>query len=143
MPAILVLTDAQRSFLAAPKRFAALATTDEDGAPRQTVVWYRLLEDGRILVNGRSPRRWCANLDLTRRASLAIQDGTDGYRWLGLACEVDERPTDLDAAREDIVGLANLYHDAHPEPALIAAFRSQPRITYLLRITAIHDHLAG
>jgi hypothetical protein len=137
----LALTDAQRSYLAAPKRFAALATTDEDGAPRQTVLWYRLLDDDRILVNGRLPRRWCANLDRTGRAAIAVQDSTDGYRWLGLTCELDERSGDVVAAREDIVGLAHLYHDNDPDPALVAAFRSQPRITYLLRITAIHDHL--
>jgi hypothetical protein len=141
MPDAIALTDAQREFLAAPKRFAALATSDEDGTPRQTVVWYRLLDDDRILVNGRLPRRWCANLDRTGRASLAIQDGTDGYRWLGLACTVVERSTDVVAAREDIVGLANLYHDNNPEPELIATFRSQPRITYLLQVTAVHDHL--
>jgi Pyridoxamine 5'-phosphate oxidase len=137
----LALTHAQRAFLAAPKRFAALATTDEDGAPRQTVIWYRLLDDDRILVNGRSPRRWCANLDRTGRAAIAIQDGADGYRWLGLVCELDERPDDVAAAREDIVGLAHLYHDDQPDPSLVAAFRTQPRISYRLRITAIHDHL--
>jgi hypothetical protein len=141
MPDAIALTDAQRAFLAAPKRFAALATADEDGTPRQTVIWYRLLPDDRILVNGRLPRRWCVNLDRTGRATLAVQDGADGYRWLGLACEVDERSTDVKAAREDIVGLANLYHDDDPDPALIAAFRSQPRISYLLRVVALHDHL--
>ncbi len=67
MPDTIALTDTQRAFLRAPKRFAALATTDEDGTPRQTVIWYRLLADDRILVNGRSPRRWCANLDRTGR----------------------------------------------------------------------------
>ena len=141
MPDSLALTDAQRAFLATPKRFAALATSDEDGTPRQTVIWYRLLDDGRILVNGRSPRRWCANLDRSGRAAIAIQDGTDGYRWLGLACVVDERSTDVVAAREDIVGLAMLYHDDSPDPALVAAFRSQPRISYVLRVTGLHDHL--
>ena len=141
MPDAIALTDAQRAFLGAPKHFAALATTDEDGAPRQTVIWYRLLADDRILVNGRLPRRWCANLDRTGRAAIAIQDGADGYRWLGLACELDERSTDVEAAREDIVGLANLYHDDNADPELVAAFRSQPRISYLLRVTALHDHL--
>ena len=33
---------ASRAFLAAPGRFATLATLDADGAPRQAVVWYRL-----------------------------------------------------------------------------------------------------
>jgi hypothetical protein len=141
MPETITLTDVQRAFLAAPKRFAALATTDEDGAPRQVVIWYRLLDDGRILVNGRSPRRWCANLDRTGHGAIAIQDGTDGYRWLGLTCVVDERSTDVEAAREDIVELARLYHDDNPSPELVAAFRSQPRISYVLRVTGLHDHL--
>jgi hypothetical protein len=141
MPDSLVLTDAQRAFLATPKRFAALATSDEDGTPRQTVIWYRLLDDDRLLVNGRSPRRWCANLDRSGRAAIAIQDGVDGYRWLGLSCVVDERSTDVIVAREDIVGLAMRYHDDNPDPALVAAFRSQPRISYVLRVTGLHDHL--
>jgi hypothetical protein len=141
MPAIRDLHPDQLAFLTAPQRFAALATVDEDGTPRQTVVWYRVLEDGRILVNGRSPRRWCANLDRTGRCSIAVQDGADGYRWLGLSCVVDERPDDVEAARDDIVDLAYLYHDGHPDPSLIAAFRTQPRITYRLRVTSVHDHL--
>ena len=134
------LSAAARAFLAAP-RFAAVATTDADGAPRQTVIWYRLQPDGRILVNGRLPRRWCTNLLREPRVSISVIDAESGYRWLGLTGLVDEVVDDLGPARDHIVELAHRYHPEGPDEALIAAFRSQPRITYLVRVTGVHDHL--
>jgi len=140
MPIDPTLSDAVRAFLAG-LRFASVATVDEDGQPRQTVVWYRLLPDDRILLNGRSPRRWCANLDRTRKVAISVIDQEDGYRWVGLTGVVDSISTDVQEAREDIVDLANRYHDNNADPNLVAAFRTQPRITYIVRITGIHDHL--
>ena len=134
------LTHDARAFLAAP-RFATVATTDDDGAPRQTVVWYRLLDDGRILLNGRLPRRWCANLLRDPRGAISVVDGENGYRWLGMTGVVDEIVEDLTAARAHIVDLAHRYHET-PDPAMIAAFQTQPRLTYLVRVTGVHDHLA-
>lgn len=135
-----LLTDGARAFLA-NSNFVSVATIDEDGAPRQAVTWYRLEPDDRILLNGRLPRRWCANLSRDRRVSLAVMDGSDGYRWLGLTGIVDWISEDVERARDDIVALANRYHPEGPEPSLIAAFRTQPRISYLVRITGVHDHL--
>lgn len=135
-----VLSAAARTFLELP-RFASVATTDEDGAPRQVVVWYRLLPDGRILLNGRLPRRWCANLLRDPRVSIAVVDAEDGYRWLGLTGVVDGVVQDLEPARSDIVALAHRYHPEGPSETLLAEFRSQPRITYLVRVTGAYDHL--
>ncbi len=140
MTADATLTSAMRAFLAEP-RFASVATTDPDGAPRQTVIWYRLEAGDRILLNGRSPRRWCANLGRDGRVSISVIDHEDGYRWLGLTGVVEWTSDDVGAARDDIVALANRYHPEGVDPALEAAFRSQPRISYLVRITGIHDHL--
>ena len=120
---------------------ASVATLDEDGAPRQAVVWYRLRSDGRILLNSRRPRRWCTNLLREPRVSLAITDIADPYRWLGITGIVDEIVDDVDRARDDIVELAHRYHPEGPDPAQLAAFRTQPRVTFLVRITGIHDHL--
>jgi PPOX class probable F420-dependent enzyme len=131
-----------RAFLDAPN-FASVATLDEDGAPRQAVVWYRLEPDGRILLNSRTPRRWCTNLLRDPRVSIAVMDRADGYRWLGLTGIVDEAIDDVSRSREDIVALAHRYHPDGPDEASIAAFRTQPRVTFLVRITAIHDHLEG
>jgi PPOX class probable F420-dependent enzyme len=137
-PAV-TLTDAQRAFLER-RLFAALATVDPDGSPRQAVIWYRLEPDGRILVNSRDGRRWPANLRRDRRASLAITDVDDGERWLGLTGRVDEIDDDVGRARDDIVALAHRYRE-QPTASSIAAFRDQPRITFRIAIDGVHDHL--
>ena len=135
-----LLTDAVRAFLRAP-HVASIATTDPDGAPRQAVAWYRLEADDRILLNSRLPRRWCANLQRDGRVALSVVDPADPYRWIGLTGVVDEVVTDLPRARDDIVALAHRYHPEGPSEASIAAFRTQPRVTFLIRVTGIHDHL--
>ncbi len=136
------LTDDARRFLAG-LQFATVATTDDDGAPRQAVAWYRLEPDDRILLNSRTPRRWCTNLLRDPRVSLSVIDTADPYRWLGLTGIVDEAVDDVDRARDDIVALAHRYHPEGPAPSSIAAFRRQPRVSFLVRLTAIHDHLEG
>jgi PPOX class probable F420-dependent enzyme len=133
------LDDRQRAFLD-QRLFAALATVDPDGAPRQAVLWFRLETDGRILLNSRAGRRWPANLQRDGRVALAITDPDDGYRWLGLTGRVESIDDDLERARDDIVALAHRYRD-EPTDSSIAAFRSQPRITFRVAIDGVHDHL--
>jgi len=135
-----ILSADARAFLEAP-RFASVATTDDDGVPRQAVVWYRLLLNGQILLNGRLPRRWCANLLRDPRVSISVVDAEDGYRWLGLTGVADEVVQDLEPARDDIVALAHRYHPEGPDEGMVARFRTEPRITYRVRITGVHDHL--
>ncbi len=135
-----ILSDAIRDFLEQP-HVASVATIDADGSPRQAVVWYRLEPDGRILVNSRTPRRWCANLIRDPRLAISVIDAADGYRWVGLSAVVDEVVDDVERARDDIVALAHRYRPEGPTAAAVAAFRSQPRVTFLARITGVHDHL--
>lgn len=135
---VAVFTDAQRTFLD-QRLFAALATVDPDGAPRQAVIWYRLEPDGRILLNSRSGRRWPANLKRDGRVALAIT-ATDGYTWLGLTGRVESIDDDLERGRDDIVALAHRYHDV-PTASSIAGFRTQPRISFRIAIDGVHDHL--
>ena len=139
-PAPIQLTDAVRAFLAQPL-IAMIASLDDDGAPRQAAVWYRLDDDGRILLNSRAGRRWCENLERDGRVSIAVLDPDDGYRWIGLTGTVEEVVTDVERSREDIVALAHRYHPEGPTEASIALFRRQPRVTFLVRITGVHDHL--
>ncbi|HUQ77564.1 MAG TPA: TIGR03618 family F420-dependent PPOX class oxidoreductase [Patescibacteria group bacterium] len=120
--------------------FATLATVDPDGAPRQAVIWYRLEDDGRIMINSLAGRRWPANLRRDGRASVAITDDEDGYAWIGLTGRVDEIDDDVDRAREDIVALAHRYHPEGPSASSLAAFRAQPRITFRIAIDGVHDH---
>jgi PPOX class probable F420-dependent enzyme len=131
-------------FLAAPRRFAILATLDPDGTPRQAVIWYRLDPDGRITVNSAEGRRWPANLRRDPRCSLAVVDGVDGYTFVAVTGRVAEVIDDQDIAQADIAALARSYHADEPEKAerLVAArFRTQQRVSFRIEIIAAHDHL--
>jgi hypothetical protein len=120
---------------------ASVATTDPAGAPRLAAAGYRLEPDDRILLNSRTPRRWCTNLMRDRRVAVSVIDGADPYRWLGMTGVVDEVIDDVARSREDIVALAHRYRPEGPSASSIATFRSQPRVTFLVRITGVHDHL--
>jgi PPOX class probable F420-dependent enzyme len=119
--------------------YPTLATVGGDGTPHQAVIWYRLEPDDRILVNSRGPRRWPDELRTDGRASLAFTDLDDPMRWVGLQAVVEEVIDDVTTAREDIVALAVRYDEADEDS--VASFRSQQRITFRLRIVAVHDHL--
>jgi PPOX class probable F420-dependent enzyme len=134
------LPDHIRAFLGAD-RFVAIATTDDDGAPRQAVAWYRLDGDT-IVLNSRVGRRWPANLVRDPRVALAIGDESDGYRWVGLTGRV-EAIRDQPTAQADIAEMARRYHAADPAKAerVIRGFEAQERISFHVTIEAIHDHL--
>jgi len=86
-----------------------------------------------------SSRRWPTELKRDGRCSLSVIDAADGVRWVGLNAVVESRIDDLELAREHICELAVRYHDANPRT--LAMFRSQPRVSFLLRVTRVHDHL--
>ncbi len=133
------LTDRIRAFLEQPL-FAAVATTDANGAPRQAVIWYGLESDGRILINSRVTRFWPANLGRDGRVSLAVL-GPDGYSWVGLTGHVDAVDDDPARALADIEALAWRYHPGGPDPDDLASYRAYPRITFRIAIDRVHDHL--
>jgi len=127
-----------RAFLEEP-HFASLASVGESGAPNQAVIWYRLEDDGRVLVNSREGRKWPANLKRDPRCTLAVFWGEDPNRWVGLTCRVEDVVEDVEQARDDIVGLARRYGTWNPDGE--AMFRSQARVSFHLRIVGVHDHL--
>ena len=133
------LPDPVKEFLEHP-HFATLGTAGEDGAPHQAIIWYRLDPDGRVLVNSREGRRWPADLRRDPRLSLAVFYGADPNRWVGITGLVDKIVDEVERARDDIVALAHRYDDA--TESSIAAFRSQRRVSFLIRVVRIHDHLA-
>lgn len=142
MPTVTALSPAAREFLERTN-VVTVASLDPDGGPRQAVAWFRLEPDGRILLNSRTPRRWCLNLMRDPRVALSIVDPADGQIWLGMTGGVDEVIEDVERARDDIVALAHRYHPEGPTEESIATFRTQPRVTFLVRITGVHDHLEG
>src|SRR4051812_13502807 len=135
------LSDTVRAFIDAD-RFATIATTDADGAPRQAVIWYTLDGDT-LIINSAVGRRWPANLVRDPRISLAIPDQGDGYRWVGLvgrAEAVEDQPT----AQADIAAMARRYHADDPDEAermISDRFERQTRISFRITVDAVHDHL--
>ena len=138
LPPAATLSDPVRAFLE-QTLYPTLATVGENGEPHQAVIWYRLEPDERILVNSRAPRRWPDDLRRDGRASLAVTDLEDAFRWVGLQVVVETVIDDVAQAREDIVELAERY--AEDDEESVAKFRTQERISFRLRIVAVHDHL--
>ena len=134
----LQLNDRVRTFLAEPN-YATLATAGADGEPHQAVIWFRFDGAGSVLVNSRAGRRWPTELQADRRCSLAVTDRHDPFKWVGLQAVVESVVDDVEVAREDIVALSVHYDDFSDAGA--ARFRSQPRISFRLRILGVHDHL--
>ena len=138
LPPPVLLPDHVREFLERPL-YAVIATVGPGRAPHQAVIWYRLDPDGRVLVNSRSPRRWPRELEQERQASLAFLDLDDPMRWVGLETVVEDVVNDVEQARDDIVALAVRYGEDDEDS--IAAFRTQQRISFQLRVIAVADHL--
>jgi PPOX class probable F420-dependent enzyme len=138
-PAMTSLPDHVRRFLAQP-RYAAVATIDESGAPRQAVVWF-LFDADTIVINSLDGRRWPTNLRRDPRVSIAITDPTD-ESWIGLTGTV-EVIDDQEQAQADIAAMARRYHgeDSAEAKDAIATFRTQRRVSFRLRPTNIHDHV--
>jgi PPOX class probable F420-dependent enzyme len=129
------LSDSVRRFLAAPGRYATIATLDRDGAPHQAIVWY-LLRDDRLVLNSRIGRRWPANLKRDPRISFAVEEGENAVTIAGLA---ELAPVGHDA-QADIAEMAWRYD----EPALarreIARFQTEQRISFVVRPTRVAVH---
>ena len=132
------LPDHVREYLERPL-YAMISTVGTGRAPHQAVIWYRLEPDGRVLVNSRSPRRWPRELEQERQASLAFPDLDDPMRWVGLDTVVEEVVDKVEQARDDIVALAVRYGEDDDDS--VAAFRTQQRISFRLRVIAVADHL--
>jgi len=124
-----------RSFLAAPGRHAVIATLNPDGMPWQSVIWYLLHDDG-FLINSRLGRRWPANLLRDGRVNFASEDGENAVTISGNA----EVFAEGDAAQQHIAEMARLYYDADHAERSITRFRTEPRITFLIRPRRVYVH---
>jgi hypothetical protein len=60
-------------------------------------------------------------------------------RWVGLDTVVEEVVHEVEQARDDIVALAVRYGEDDEDS--VAAFRTQQRISFRLRVIAVADHL--
>lgn len=125
-----------RDFLEAPGRFATIATIDPDGSPLQAVVWYRLLDDGSILINSLVGRRWPENLLRDPRMSLTVEHG---YDYVSMRGEVEVLHKGAPAV-DDILALAAMYHTGEELEQKSAAFRKQARVSFVFRPRTVLVH---
>jgi PPOX class probable F420-dependent enzyme len=129
-----------RDFIAAP-HFGSIATVDADGSPRQAIIWY-LLDGDELVVNSRVGRRWPTNVLRDPRMYMAVFDEADPLRWVGLLGTA-EAVTDQPQAQADIAAMARRYH--HDDLAIaerkIRDFERMERISFRIRVRAIHEHL--
>lgn len=135
-----VLTDRVRSFLQQP-RYAIVSTTDDDGAPRQAVVWF-LFDDDTVVINSLDGRRWPTNLRRDPRVAIAITE-PDRESWVGLTGTV-EVVDDQARAQADIAAMARRFHANDPaaaEAVIADRFTKQRRVSFRLRPSGIHDHI--
>ncbi|ACM06844.1 MULTISPECIES: PPOX class F420-dependent oxidoreductase [Thermomicrobium] len=130
-----VIPEYLRDFLLAP-RFAVLATIAPDGLPRQSVMWYDVLDQETILMNTAVGRAKLDDLRRDPRASLCI---ADGYRYVTVIGRV-ELIEDQERAQADIARLAVRYVGEEEARSWIPQFRAQRRVTLLLRIERVLAH---
>jgi len=130
-----VIPEHLRDFLLAP-RFAVLATIAPDGLPRQSVMWYDVLDEETILMNTAVGRAKLEDLRRDPRASLCI---ADGYRYVTVVGRV-ELIEDQERAQADIAHLAVRYVGEEEARSWIPQFRAQRRVTLLLRIERVLAH---
>jgi PPOX class probable F420-dependent enzyme len=129
------LSDAARSFLA-EKRFAVLATVNEDGLPHQTVMWYELRGDD-IIMNTAAGRVKDINLRRETRVSICVEGQ---YRYVTISGPV-ELNDDQAVAQDDIRKLAIRYDGVEAgERQAHDVFSKQHRISLRLPIQHVIEH---
>lgn len=129
------LSEQARAFLA-EKRFAVLATINQDGTPQLTVMWYDLDGD-EILMNTAVSRHKDHNLRRDPRVSLCVEDGYNYVTLYGVARLTEDQAT----AQADIHRLARRYHPPQRADEMMQAqFSKQERLTIRMSIERVSTH---
>jgi PPOX class probable F420-dependent enzyme len=98
-------TEAQRAFIRDNPFCGVVTTLREDGSPHSTVVWVDE-QDGKVIFNTAYPRAKPRELENDPRASVAVIDPSDEYKWLAVSGPVT---LSTDGANEDIDRLSRKY----------------------------------
>ncbi len=134
-PATASMSGQVRSFLTSIPRYTTIATINADGSPHQIVIWF-LLHGDEIVVNSRQGRRWPANIRRDPRANLAVYEGEDAVT---IECEV-ARAYEGEEAQADIAEMAHRYDTHDVAQREIIRYRTERRLSFVLRPTRVHIH---
>lgn len=124
-----------RTFMSDRPRYATVATINPDGSPHQIVVWF-LLRGNELVINSRHGRRWPSNLRRDGRVNFAVYDGDDAVTIDAVVTTSYEGP----AAQDDIAEMAVLYDTPEVAQGEIARFRTERRLSFVLRPVDVHIH---
>jgi PPOX class probable F420-dependent enzyme len=130
------LSDKARAFLE-EKRFAVLATINQDGTPQLTTMWYEL-QGNQIMMNTKVGRAKERNLRRDQRISICVEDEYHYVTLSGIAELNDSQPI----AQADIKRLAERYHN--PEKAAQMShdqFSKEQRMTLRMQIERVVEDL--
>ena len=130
-----LLTQQVRNFLGTPRRFAVISTINPDGSPHQAIIWY-LLRGDELVINSKIGRRWPANLRRDGRVAFAVEDGDNAVTISGVAEVLATGPD----AHDDICEMAVRYDAPDVAQSEMARFRTEDRISFLIRPTKVHVH---
>jgi PPOX class probable F420-dependent enzyme len=127
------ITPEMRAFLG-EVRFGVVGTTNPNGTPHVTVMWY-LFEDDDIVFNTARGRLKDRNLTRDPRASFIVGEGYKFVRVDGRVRIVE----DAAKAQDDIRRMAIRYHGAESgEKQARDVFSKQERISYRLRAAEVY-----
>jgi PPOX class probable F420-dependent enzyme len=130
------LSENARAFLN-EKRFAVLATLNQDGTAQQTTMWY-LLDGDTIVMNTKAGRLKERNLRREPRISICVEDG---YSYVTISGTV-ELIDDPEIAQRDIHRLATRYHGEEQAAKQVAEqFSKEQRVTLHLKCDRVHEYL--
>ncbi len=127
------ITSEMRAFLE-EVRFGVVGTTNPNGSPHVTVMWY-LLEDDQIVFNTARGRLKDRNLRRDPRASFIVGEGYKFVRVDGRVTIVEEPAR----AQDDIRRMAVRYQGKDKgEQMARDAFSKQERISYRLNAREVY-----
>ena len=130
------LSEKARAFLQ-ERRFAVLATSNKDGTPQLTTMWY-LLEGDTIVMNTKAGRTKERNMRRDPRISVCFEDG---YSYLTVSGTV-EMIDDPTIAQHDIYRLAVRYDgEEAARQQMEEQFSKETRVTLRLKCERIIDNL--
>lgn len=124
-----------RAFLS-ERRFAVLATINEDGTPQLTTMWY-LLEGDTIIMNTKAGRLKDRNMKRDPRIAICVEDG---YNYVSISGAV-EMLDDPQIAQRDIARLAVRYDgEKKARKQVEKQFSKERRITLRLPCNHVVEH---
>ena len=126
------LPDNVRAFLDDNTRFAVIGTTNRDGSPHLTALWYELRGDTVVMNTGTASKK-VRNLKRDPRAAVTVVDSKEA-RHVTL-----EGSVTFDDAHvmEDLTALASRYAGPEAGPNIAANIAKIPHISLILHIDRV------